>query len=101
MHRYVKISEVMVTLQVDESLVRHLAADEIIQLKETAEGDWLLSVDDAERVRVVHLLTSELEVNWPGVEVIMHMRESMVSMQRQFSEILEALVEEGRRQTRR
>lgn len=101
MHRYLKISEVMATLQVDESLVRHLAADDIIQLKETADGDWLLSVEDAERVRVVHLLTSELEVNWPGVEVIMHMRESMLSMQRQFSEILETLVEEGRRQARR
>lgn len=101
MHRYLKISEIMATLQVDEAFLRHLAADDIIQLKETAEGDWLVSIEDAERVRVVHLLTSELEVNWAGVEVIMHMRESMLSMQRQFSEILETLVEEGRRQGRR
>ena len=101
MHRYLKITEIMATLQVDEAFLRHLAADDIIQLKETAEGDWLVSVEDADRVRVVHLLTSELEVNWPGVEVIMHMREAMLSMQRQFSEILETLVEEGRRQGHR
>jgi hypothetical protein len=101
MHRYVKISEIVASLHVDEAFVRHLAADEIIQLKETAEGDALVSAEDAERVRIVLLLTSELEVNWAGVEVIMHMRESMLSMQRQFSEILETLVEEGRRQLRR
>jgi hypothetical protein len=36
-------------------------------------------------------------VNLPGVEVIMHMRESMLAMQRQFSDVLDALVEEMRR----
>jgi MerR family transcriptional regulator/heat shock protein HspR len=57
--------------------------------------------EDVERVRLALLLTSELDVNLPGVEVIMHMRESMLAMQRQFTEILDTLVAEIRRQQQR
>ena len=48
-------------------------------------------------MRLVMMLTSELDVNLPGVEVIMHMRDSMLAMQHQFAEILDALVDEMRR----
>jgi hypothetical protein len=36
----------------------------------------------------------------PGAEIILRMRESMLAMQRQFGEILDALVEETRRRRR-
>ena len=42
-----------------------------------------------------------MEVNLPGVEVIINMRESMLAMQRQFSDILEAVVAEMRRHLQR
>jgi MerR family transcriptional regulator/heat shock protein HspR len=38
----------------------------------------------------------EMDVNLPGVEVILHMREDLFSMHKQFDEILRALVEELR-----
>lgn len=97
MHRYLKVSEIVLQLHIDTEFLRSLADENLIQLKETSEGDVVISSVDAERVRVALLLTGELDVNLPGVEVIMHMRDSMLAMQRQFSEILDALVEEMRR----
>jgi MerR family transcriptional regulator/heat shock protein HspR len=101
MHRYLKVSEIVAQLHVDEEFLRALEAEDLIHPKRTSEGDLVMSSDDAERVRVARLLTGELDVNLPGVEVIVHMRDSMLAMQRQFSEILDALVEEMRRHVER
>jgi MerR family transcriptional regulator/heat shock protein HspR len=88
-------------LHVDADYLRALEAEDLIHLKSSSEGDPVISSEDVERVRLARLLTGELDVNLPGVEVIMHMRDSMLAMQRQFSEILDALVDEMRRQMRR
>src|SRR5437879_3513304 len=96
MHRYLKVTEVIAELQVDLAFLQSLEGEELIYLKHTTEGDLVMSSEDAERVRVAHLLTGELDVNLPGVEVIINMRDSMVAMHRQFSEILDALVAEMR-----
>jgi MerR family transcriptional regulator/heat shock protein HspR len=84
-------------LGTDVEFLESLEAEGLIELKRTAEGDRVVSSEDAERIRVVLLLVSDLEVNMPGAEVIVHMREAMLAMQRQFGEILEAIVEEMRR----
>ncbi len=97
MHRYVKVTELTSELHVDTEFLRQLEAEDLIHLKPTLEGDLVISAEDVERVRLVVLLTGELDVNLPGVEVIMHMRDSMLAMQKQFSAILDALVEEMRR----
>jgi MerR family transcriptional regulator/heat shock protein HspR len=94
MHRYVKISQLIAEGEVDDAFLRMLEAEDLIHPKRTAEDDRVISAEDAERVRVVRLLTGELEVNLAGVEVIIHMRETMRAMQRQFCEILDALVDE-------
>ena len=101
MHRYVKVTEVVSELHVDTDFLRTLESEDLIQLKPTLEGDLVISAEDVERVRLVVLLTGELDVNLPGVEVIMHMRDSMLAMQQQFSDVLDALVEEMRRRVRR
>jgi hypothetical protein len=44
---------------------------------------------------------NELDVNLAGAEVIVHMREEMLAMQRQFGKILELLIEEIRRAAER
>jgi MerR family transcriptional regulator/heat shock protein HspR len=101
MHRYLKVTEVVSELHVDTDFLHRLESEDLIHLKQTSEGDYVMSAEDAERVRLVVLLTGEMDVNLPGVEVIMHMRDSMLAMQKQFSEILDALVEEMRRHMRR
>jgi MerR family transcriptional regulator/heat shock protein HspR len=101
MHRYLKVAEVLSELHVDTDFLRTLESEDLIHLKPTLEGDLVISAEDVERVRLVVLLTAELDVNLPGVEVIMHMRDSMLAMQQQFSDVLDALVEEMRRRVRR
>lgn len=101
MHRYLKVSDVVTQLHIEPEFLRALEAQDVIHLKRSSEGDMVISSDDAERVRVALLLTDELEVNLPGVEVIMHMRDAMLAVQHQVSDIFDALVEELRRQLRR
>ncbi len=101
MHRYVKVTEVLTELHVDREFLRELEAEDLIHPKQTSEGEFVISSEDVDRVRLALVLTGELDVNLPGVEVIMHMRESMVAMHRQFSDILDALVAEMRRHLER
>ena len=101
MHRYLKLTEVVSELHVNSDFLDMLESEDLIHLKRSSEGDLLMSSEDVERVRFALVLMGELDVNLAGVEVIMHMRESMVAMQHQFSEILEALVVEMRHQLRR
>jgi DNA-binding transcriptional MerR regulator len=101
MHRYLKVSEVLTELHVDLEFLHKLEAGDLIHPKRTSEGDVVISSDDAERIRLAVLLTDELEVNLPGVEVVMHMRDAMLATQQQFADILDALVDELRRQLRR
>jgi MerR family transcriptional regulator, heat shock protein HspR len=101
MHRYLKVSEVVAELHVETEFLQALDTEGLIHIKRTLDDEPVLSVEDAERARVARLLTGEMDINLPGVEVIMNMRESMLAMQRQFSEILDALVAEMRRQLQR
>jgi len=101
MHRYVKLTEVVAHLQVSNEFLNALEDENLIHLKRSSEGEVLMSTEDMERVRLALVLTSELDVNLAGVEVIMHMRESMLAMHRQFAEVIETLVAEIRRQLQR
>ncbi|MBI3781790.1 MAG: hypothetical protein HY270_00140 [Deltaproteobacteria bacterium] len=96
MHRYVKMSEVVATLHIDAEFVRQLEEEDLVHIKQSSEGEPVLSSDDFDRVRLARLLISELDVNLPGVEVVMHMRDSMLAAQRQFHEILDAVIAELR-----
>ena len=100
-HRYVKVSELVAWLHLTADDLRRLEAEGLIHVKYSSEGEPLLSADDVERVRLTQLLTTELDVNLAGVEVILHRRESMLAMQRQVADILDAVVDELRRQGKR
>lgn len=97
MHRYIKVSDLIAQMHIEDTFLRMLEDQELIHPKRSLEGELVISSEDAERVRVVRLLTAELDVNLAGVEVIIHMRDTMMAMQKQFSEILDAVVEEIRR----
>jgi MerR family transcriptional regulator/heat shock protein HspR len=100
-HRYVKVSELVARLHLAPDDLRRLEAEGLVEVKYSSEGEPVLSAADVERVRLAQLLTTELDVNLAGVEVIVHMRESMLAMQRQFADILDAVVDELRRQAKR
>jgi len=54
-----------------------------------------LRPEHAETARVVHTLVHELEINWPGVEVILRMRAELVATHRQMADLLALLRSRG------
>jgi hypothetical protein len=95
--RYIRLAEVCERFAIDEDLVRIVETEKLVEIKHPADADPVLSPEQAERLRLIAVLMRELDVNVPGVEVILHMHEDLRSMQRQFNEVLQAVVSEMRR----
>jgi len=95
--KYLRLSEVTQTYGIGLTELEALAREQLIEIKHTLEEEPVLSSDDVDKARLALLLMKELEVNLPGAEVIVHMREEMKAMQRQFGAILEMLIAEIRR----
>ena len=57
-------------------------------------SDKLFTPDDVEKLRLAKVLMEEMDVNRPGVEVILHMRQNMIEMRRQFDTILADLAKQ-------
>ena len=94
--KYIRIDEIGRRFGLAPAMLEALAREGLIEIKRTLEEEPVLSIDDVEKARVAHLLMDELEVNLAGAEVIVRMRSEMIAMQRQFGQILEALVAEIR-----
>ena len=87
---YWTVSEVIDIIQIDEDLISDLEREEIV-CPVCPEGHLskCFTIGDLERIRLAKLLMEEMEVNLPGVEVILRMRQNMINMRRQFDDILE------------
>ena len=86
------VSEVVEIFQIDEHLLAELEEEEI--LCPTCREDRslkLFSSSELEKLRLIKILVEDMEVNVPGVEIILRMRQSMIEMRRQFDAILEDL----------
>ena len=95
---YWSLTEVVEFFQVDETFLRNLEAEEIVC--PTCKDDLsnkLFSKSEMEKVRLAKILMEEMDVNLPGVEVILQMRKSMIAMRNQFDAILEDLAGEMER----
>ena len=87
--------QIIEIFEFDEGFLDRLEAEDLIHSIEAAsEPERVFPPDQVERIRIINNLMQGLEVNLPGVEVIMAMRENMIRMQRQFDEILDILVQE-------
>ncbi len=87
----------MTTLDRERLMLLIEGDDEILRLLDEA---GLLSrqepsypVEQAELARVAHILVRHLEVNWPGVEIILRMRSEILETRRQIRELLDVLKE--------
>jgi len=86
------INEVTEIFQVDEVFLSDLEEQEVLCptcTKETRAK--LFSIHDLEKLRLAKLLVEDMEVNLPGVEIILRMRQNMLEMRKQFDTILEEL----------
>ena len=88
------INEVIEIFQVDETFLAELEEEKII-CPECVEKSKtrMFSSNDVEKLRLVKTLIEDMDVNLPGVEVILRMRQNMFDMRNQFDAILEDLVQ--------
>lgn len=63
--------------------------DQLVVLGLCERRDEGFSVAEVELMRVARVLVRELEVNWPGVEIILRMREELMATQQQMAELIE------------
>lgn len=98
---YLRLEDVCIRLAIDDALLREVCAEGLVEVKQSVDEDPVISEEDAERLRLITVLLREMDVNLAGAEVILHMREDLFAMQRQFDEILRTLVEELRQRLAR
>jgi MerR family transcriptional regulator, heat shock protein HspR len=93
--KYWTVMEIMEDLQVSEELLVTLEREEIIFPDQNASGSQKhFSFDELEKLSLARMLIEDMDVNIPGVEIILRMRQDMIRMRRQFDEILEDIAEE-------
>ncbi|MGC8660312.1 MAG: chaperone modulator CbpM [Desulfomonilaceae bacterium] len=92
---YYRREQVLEILHLQESFLDELEDEQLIECSTFGQAEGkTYSADQIERIRIISNLVHDLEVNLPGVEVILQMRENMIIMRRQFDQILEALIKE-------
>jgi len=96
--KYLPLDEAAALIGHPADFLEMLEREGIIELKRTLDDVVVVSASAIERARIIAILTEELEVNLAGAEVILHMRDDMIAMQRQFDEILSGLVDELKRE---
>jgi MerR family transcriptional regulator, heat shock protein HspR len=87
--KYWTITEITRIFQVDEHFISQLENEQIIcstHLEKSSER--LFSNDELEKLRLAKILIQEMEVNLPGVDIIINMRQNMYDMRKQFDDIL-------------
>jgi MerR family transcriptional regulator/heat shock protein HspR len=96
--KYYLKKQIVEIFGLDDRFLDELEAEDLIRSHELEPGqDRVFSREDVERIRIITNLVRHLDVNLPGVEVILEMRSNMIRMQHQFDEILSNLVEELKR----
>ncbi len=92
---YWTITEITEIMQVDERLIEELEREEII-CSTCPEGCDLRQycAAEIEKVRLAKILMEDMDVNIPGVEIILRMRQNMIEMRKQFDAILKDLVKQ-------
>ncbi len=91
--KYLRITEVVKICGVDEEFIYRLEEERLIR-SVSRRKQKLYSLDQVDRVRVAHTLMADMGVNLEGAEVALHMREQMITMQRQFEHVLRELLNE-------
>ena len=87
---YCSIREVKELYQIGDEFLEILEREEIICPKcDTGAQTKLFSPSDLEKVRIAKVLMEDMGVNLPGVEVVLHLRQNLIEMRKQFDGILE------------
>ena len=94
--KYFQITEVIKTCGVDRKFILELERESMVQ-PVMQRRRKLYPAEQVERIRLANLLIREMGVNLEGAEVVLHMREQMIAMQRQFNDVLRLIGHEMKR----
>lgn len=87
--RYWTVTEITRLFQVDEHFISQLEKEDILCSTCTEKtSDRLFSDEELEKLRLAKILIDEMDVNLPGVDIILNMRQTMFEMRKQFDDIL-------------
>jgi MerR family transcriptional regulator/heat shock protein HspR len=96
------VTEVLELFEVEESFVVDLEQEEIISpTRRDDSAAKLFSASELEKLRIAKILSEDMGVNVPGIEVILRMRQIMFDMRNQFDAILEDLADDLRESLRK
>jgi DNA-binding transcriptional MerR regulator len=99
--QYYYRKQVIELFDCDEAFLDELEAEALVHSIEAGTGgERVFSSDQVERIRIITNLVRDLEVNLPGCEVILEMRERLINMRSQFDQILAMLVTHFKKRSR-
>jgi MerR family transcriptional regulator/heat shock protein HspR len=88
------IIDITEIFQVDEQFIVDLEEEDIICATfEEGMTNKCYSPEEVEKLRLAKILVEDLDVNLPGVDIILRMRSNMVEMRRQFDAILKDIAD--------
>jgi DNA-binding transcriptional MerR regulator len=87
------MKEVLAVCGVKKEFVLRLEKEDLI-FPITQSRQKLYPLDQVDRVRVAHVLLTELGVNIEGIEVALHMREQLISIRRRLHKVVRVLAQE-------
>ncbi len=93
--RFYTRTEITKLLEIDDGFVDALEREEIIAPDAPASETGEFSEQMLERVRVAYNLVHDLEVNLPGVAIIVQMREEMSGLRHRLEGLLNELKGSG------
>ncbi len=87
--------QVVELLEIEDEFLASLEQEEIVQIDAPASSEGDFSELMLERVRVADSLVRDLEVNLPGVAIILRLREEMAELRRALGSALQRIRSEG------
>ncbi|MDA8164436.1 MAG: MerR family transcriptional regulator [Desulfobacteraceae bacterium] len=92
--QYYTIREVTRIFGVSERIIYRIEEEGLVRASRDEGSRRRFTPEDLEQIRLIVELSRELGVNWAGIEVILHMRERMLALQREMREIFDQLPRE-------
>src|SRR5262249_36448521 len=94
---YYTRKQVVELLEIDDGFLVALEQEEVVARDAPADVAGEFSEQMLERVRVAHTLVRDLDVNLPGVAVIVRLREEVSGLRRRLEQVLGELRRSGSR----
>ena len=84
------VTEVLELFEVEEKFLNDLETEEIVCATcDPGLPSRGFDVHQLEKLRIAKVLMEDMEVNLPGVEVILQLRQNLIEMRSQFDAIME------------